>query len=216
LWGVRLASDKPLPNDLPIIQEVRGYISGISTLYLNLKYVGNAHIILCGRNKQAAEDTIATFPNNPNARYEFVQCDATLLKNVTSAVEELKSKVGAINYLVLSQGGGYGVGRPEPTTEGLDPRMVLHFYSRWKFVDELLPLLRTASDRGEESRVFNILAAGYGTKVNTDDLGMKKSYDTLRANFQLATYNDLFVQVKNLLKFPEYCTNSISSCTGVR
>ena len=94
--------------------------------------VGNAHILICGRNKASAERIIATFPQTPTSQYEFVECDATLMKNVVKATADIKSRVGgAINYLVLTQGimtfNGF-----DATEEGIDRKLSLHFYSRWK------------------------------------------------------------------------------------
>ena len=93
---------------------------------------GNARILICGRNKASAERIIATFPKTPNSQYEFVECDASLMKNVVKAAADIKSRVGGpINYLVLSQGimttNGF-----DATAEGIDRKMSLHFYSRWK------------------------------------------------------------------------------------
>jgi len=55
---------------------------------------GEAHIIICGRNRAAADSIIASFPKSPKSRYEFVQCDATLLKNVASMTTKLIAERG--------------------------------------------------------------------------------------------------------------------------
>jgi len=159
-----------------------------------LDIVGNAHIIICGRNKTAAENIIATFPRHTNSLFEFVECDATFMKNVVSSAAEVRNKTSTLNYLVLSQGILVMQGRTE-TTEGFDVKMALHFYSRWKFVDELLPLLQKARENNEEARVMSVLAPGNGGKVNVDDLGLKKTFGNLTAGLQVPTYNDLFVEV---------------------
>lgn len=100
---------------------------------------GRAHIILCGRNQSKAEEIIASFPQASESKYEFIQCDVSLIKNVVKAAEEVKSKIsGKLNYLVTSQGmmtfKGYN-----PTSEGIDYKLSLHFYSRWKVT--LRPIL---------------------------------------------------------------------------
>ena len=92
---------------------------------------GNAHIIICGRNKANAERIMATFPRTDRSRYEFVQCDVLLMKNVSTAAAEIRTKVGAINYVVLSQGVFSSKGF-DPTSEGIDSKLSLNFYSRWK------------------------------------------------------------------------------------
>lgn len=64
---------------------------------------GNAHIIICGRNETAAKETIASFPQNPNATYEFLECDVSRMANVTAACKRLKEERGLskLNYLFL-------------------------------------------------------------------------------------------------------------------
>ncbi|KIO21686.1 hypothetical protein M407DRAFT_245407 [Tulasnella calospora MUT 4182] len=160
---------------------------------------GRAHILICGRNREAAERIIETFPKHPESKYEFVQCDVTLMKNVVTAAEEVKHKITdadgkktTLNYLVLSQGimvmNGF-----DPTSEGIDKKLALHFYSRWKFVDELLPLLEKASTDGEEARVMSILDPGTGSPLDTSDLGLKNTFSLARAAKHARDYNDNFV-----------------------
>lgn len=64
---------------------------------------GNAHIIICGRNETAAQETIASFPQNPNAKYEFLECDASRMANVVTACKRLKEERGLtkLNYLFM-------------------------------------------------------------------------------------------------------------------
>lgn len=46
--------------------------------------------------------------------------------------------------------------------EGIDKKMAVHFYGRFKFFNELAPLLQAAKDAGEEARVVTVLGAGHG------------------------------------------------------
>lgn len=155
---------------------------------------GRAHIILCGRNRSRAEHIIAGFPQTPESKYEFIQCDVSLIKNVSKAAEEVKSRIDAkLNYLVTSQGlmtlKGY-----DPTSEGIDYKLSLHFYSRWRFADELMPCLEKAAAEGEEARFMSILHPATGAPLDTDDLGLKQKFTLPRAAGQSVTYNDLFVE----------------------
>ena len=81
---------------------------------------GNAHIIIIGRNKEAAESIISTFPKptSGEAKHEFVQVDATLMANVHSTTSDLLSRLPKINYLVMSPGVITMAGRNE-TSEGI-------------------------------------------------------------------------------------------------
>ncbi|KZO91589.1 NAD(P)-binding protein [Calocera viscosa TUFC12733] len=153
---------------------------------------GNAHIILCGRNKEAAEKIIATFPKNEQSQYEFVQCDATLMSNIAKVSADLRQRLPKLNYLVLSQGIMTMQGRTE-TSEGIDRKLALHLYGRWKFVFELMPLLEKAKEAGEEARVMTILSAGGNAKIDWDDLDLKKGYGLAAAANHATTGNDIMV-----------------------
>jgi hypothetical protein len=66
---------------------------------------GNSHIVLCGRNKVAADEIIAGLPKSQaGSTYEFEQCDATLMTNVRNTTSTLLGRLSKLNYLVLSPG----------------------------------------------------------------------------------------------------------------
>ncbi|KAG9003945.1 hypothetical protein FRB90_011083, partial [Tulasnella sp. 427] len=161
---------------------------------------GNAHIIIVGRSLPKAEKIIASFPKSPNARYEFVQCDVLDMKNTVSAANEIKRKVpeGGLNYLVLSQG-IWPFGEAKPALNGIDARFVLNFYSRWKFVDELMPLLEKAGNNGQDARVMSVLNPSVKIPIDLDDLGMKKGDSGFaRANMSTAYTNVLIEEYSRL------------------
>lgn len=68
--------------------------------------------------------------------------------------------------------------------EGIDRKLALNYYSRFKFFAELAPMLEAAKDAGEEARVVSILAAGKGYKLDADDLGVKKTYGLIKCGLQ--------------------------------
>ncbi|KAL0564132.1 hypothetical protein V5O48_017923 [Marasmius crinis-equi] len=156
---------------------------------------GNAHIVIIGRNKTAAEAIIAKFPrpSSAEAKHEFVPCDVTLMENVQNTTRELLSRIPRINFLVLSTGYTTMKERDE-TSEGIDRKMAVHYYARWKFIDDLIPALKKAQSEGEDAKVYSVLAPGNGGKIKVDDLGLKKAYS--KAHFALAgpTYNDLMME----------------------
>ncbi|EIN04527.1 NAD(P)-binding protein [Punctularia strigosozonata HHB-11173 SS5] len=132
---------------------------------------GNAHIIICGRNREAAERIIASFPKPTaaGAKHEFVQCDVSLMRNVRAVTADLISRLPKLNYLVLSTAfvdyKGY-----QPTEEGLDKKRAVAYFSRWRFTLDLLPLLRQAQDTGEAAKVLFVYGAGQpGRKIESDD-----------------------------------------------
>ncbi|KAG8984193.1 hypothetical protein FRB94_006274 [Tulasnella sp. JGI-2019a] len=154
---------------------------------------GNAHIMICGRSKTSADKIIAGLPQTPESQYEFIECDVSLMKNVADTASSIKSRVDTLNYLVLSQG-IFTMQGFTPTSEGIDMKLALHFYSRWKFVDELMSLLEKAKAEGQEARVMSILDAQRGDVLNEDDLGLKKNYSLKAAAGQSITYNNLMVE----------------------
>ena len=158
---------------------------------------GNAHIVIVGRNEVAAKEIIARFPKPTTANswtHEFVQCDATLMKNVHSASEQILAKHPKINYLLMSPGFFSGSGRDE-TSEGIDKKLAVHYYARWKFIDELLPALKKAQDDREDVRVLSVFSAGHGGQIDPNDLGLKTGYSLKAAGDSATTYNDLMIEV---------------------
>jgi hypothetical protein len=61
--------------------------------------------------------------------------------------------------------------------EGLDRKFTLNYYSRARFLTNLLPLLRTASSTPPHfSRTLSILGAGQERKIDFDDLELKSKF----------------------------------------
>ena len=98
---------------------------------------GDAHIVIVGRNRQAAEELISSFPKQAEggSQYEFVECDVTLMRNVRRTTTELVGRLPKVNFLVLSPGIMTTKGRDE-TDEGIDKKLALHYYARWRFTYE--------------------------------------------------------------------------------
>ncbi|KAI0824812.1 hypothetical protein BC628DRAFT_1321661 [Trametes gibbosa] len=153
---------------------------------------GNAHIVIVGRNKDAGEAVIASFPKPtmPEAKHEFIACDVSLMKNIRATTSSLLTTLPKINFLVLSPGLFNLRGRDD-TEEGIDRRLGLHYYARWKFVYDLLPLLHKAKDAGEDAKAMSVLAPGDGRPVDFDDLGLKKNYSFPKAGVASPAYTDL-------------------------
>ncbi|KAJ6537775.1 hypothetical protein B0H19DRAFT_1038135 [Mycena capillaripes] len=155
---------------------------------------GNAHIVIVGRNRAAAESIIATFqkPTATGVTHEFVECDVTLMKNVHRVASELRARIPKINFLVLTPGVLTMNGRNE-TEEGIDRKLAVHYYGRWRFIKDLLPSLESAHKEGEDAKVMSVLAAGKGGEIDLEDLGLKKSFSLPNAAAAATTYNDIMV-----------------------
>ena len=202
---VRAANAAFTPSYFPVAIFV-GATSGIgkATAEAFARYTkGNAHIILVGRNKDAADGVLASFPTptSPEAKHEFVACDMSLLANVRATTEALLARVPKLNLLVLSPGFMSLRGREE-TAEGIDRRLGLHYYARWKFVHDLVPLLRRAREAGEDAKAMSVLGAGNPVAFDVDNLGLKRNYISSNPGNTSPTYNDLMMQV---CTSPEVC-----------
>lgn len=199
------ASNAEIVGSLPG-QPVAVFVGGTSGIGQGLAETfaqwrqGRAHIVIVGRNEAAAKEVISHFPEVPaNEKgqwsYEFVKCDATLMKEVKRASEEIITRHPKINFLVMSPGFFTSSGRDE-TEEGIDKKLAVHYYARWKFTDMLLPALKKAKEAGEEARVLTVLSAGHGGKIDVNDLGLKKGYGLKAAADTATTYNDYLVEVR--------------------
>lgn len=156
---------------------------------------GNGQIIIVGRNRTAADSIIAKLPQSSSHTrpHKFVQCDATLMRNVHAASSEILADHPKINFLVMSPGFMTTKGRDE-TEEGIDRKLAVHYYARWAFINDLMPALQKASEDGEEAKIFSVLGAGKGAEIGVEDLGLKKSYSGRKAGLAAPTYNDLMIE----------------------
>jgi NAD(P)-dependent dehydrogenase (short-subunit alcohol dehydrogenase family) len=116
---------------------------------------------------------------NPDGEAICIQKDVSLLRNVDDLCEELKQREEKINCLFLTAGYMTLKGRTE-TIEGMDRKMCVNYYSRVRWMLNLMPLLTAASERNELSRVISVLAAGSEGEIRTDDLDLKHNF-TLHA-----------------------------------
>ena len=67
---------------------------------------GSSRIFIVGRNRAAAEKIFAKLPppSAPQSGHEFVQCDATLMRNVRQATKQILEKTDKINFLGITAG----------------------------------------------------------------------------------------------------------------
>lgn len=63
---------------------------------------GNAHIIISGRNEEAAQAIIDSFPKHPSSKYEFLPCDVSRLANVTAAAKSSPKSGGSRSSTICS------------------------------------------------------------------------------------------------------------------
>lgn len=88
------------------------------------------------------------------------------------------------------------------TDEGLDKKLNLHYYSRMRFVENLLPQLTKANEVAEEtakpglnlSRVVSVLEAGGEAPLHLDDLSLKTHYSLRNCAKHAITMNSVSME----------------------
>ncbi|KAF5869997.1 putative short-chain dehydrogenase reductase protein [Botrytis fragariae] len=172
----------------PLIAVFVGGTSGIGThtvLALASAHAKNSTqpllLFIVGRNKDAATRIIAECKELcPHGDFRFVQArDLSLLKDVDRVCEEIrrilderekvKGEKAWIDLLVMTQG-VLTLSR-NATKEGLDATYSLMYYSRMRFITQLLPLLVCSP---LPSRVISILNPKLHSKLIPDDLSLRK------------------------------------------
>jgi hypothetical protein len=137
---------------------------------------------------------------NPNAQPEFLQSDISLLKNVDEVCGKIAAREKRINLLFMTPGILTIRGRDE-TSEGLDRKLVLHFYARMRFITNMLPLLKAgAEEKDGLSRVVSVLdplvsvrLGGSGT-LNYSDLSLKDSFSLSNCGAHASLMNNFFLE----------------------
>ena len=135
--------------------------------------------------------------------FEFIKCDVSLMRNIQQTTSVLSQRIPKLNFLVLSPGLMSTRGRTE-TPEGIDVKLALHYYGRWKFVQGMLPSLCKAREVGEEAKVMTMLGAGKGGAVELENLDLKKGYSLKAASDTANTNNDIIVSVSDRF-YLTYC-----------
>lgn len=185
------------PDYIPVVV-VTGGTAGIGqtmveALARHLR--GRLHVVLIGRNRAAGEKVLAGLPTSPESKYEVVTCDLTRMKSVHELAADLLKRLPKINFLVHSAGFVRFLGGRHDTEERIDDMMAIRYYNRFALTKDLLPLLQKADIQGEAASVLCILGAGLAPEVDVEDLGLTKTYSTLKAAWQTIAYNDLMVAV---------------------
>lgn len=173
-----------------------GGTSGIGeyTAKALVRHTQNPTVYIVGRNKEAGERILrelsALRPDStPNLH--FLQHDLSLLSEVDAAVQRIVASESKLNLVMFSANNLSLKGTRTNTKEGLDARFALMYYSRWRAISELQPLLHKAALTGESARALSVLDPGNGHKVDLDDPDLKHNYSFLNANKQAGQFNSL-------------------------
>ncbi|KEY64551.1 hypothetical protein S7711_03617 [Stachybotrys chartarum IBT 7711] len=180
-----------LPASLPngLVAVFIGATSGIG--HSTLKQLVNAakgkspRFYIVGRSATASAAFVQELRNNDaSATFEFIERDASLLRDIDHATKFIKEREEKVDLLFTSTGFISFEGRIE-TTEGLDPSMTTRFYSRALAIQQLLPLL----NKSQNPHVTNVGAGGQEDALLMDDLDLAKpgNYSIARAAVHSAT-----------------------------
>ncbi|OQR88289.1 FabG domain-containing protein [Achlya hypogyna] len=145
-------------------------------------------VVIVGRNAARGEAVVAAMQaSHPSGKYSFLPLDAQYVKNVKG----LAAQFPQLDRLVLTQGILTLQGRTE-TSEGLDQKLSLHYYSRMAFIAELLPALRTSP---HSPRVLSVLSGGTHSPYTEfqNDPELKDNYSLKNAADAAGFYNDLML-----------------------
>ncbi|KAK9365293.1 hypothetical protein V1509DRAFT_633511 [Lipomyces kononenkoae] len=140
-------------------------------------------VYIVGRNEKAANTIIADCNKTcPPGEFKFVRAnDLSSLRDVDRVCNEIVNaeearavgKPACIDLLVLTQA-YFAFGKElehQETSEGLEMSLCLLYYSRMRFVHQLLPLLSASPISG---RVVSVFGPGRDTKLILDDLSLSK------------------------------------------
>lgn len=166
-----------------------------------------------GRNATAADRIIKECRElNKEGKVEFLKADVTELKEVDRVCKEIQKREKKINLIFQTQGNFTLAGRNgecllvasnqsctnrlvSENPEGLDRKFTLNYYSRMRFVYNLLPQLRTASTESPHfSRTLSVLGAGHESAINLSDLDLKTTFSGLRCAAHTTLMNDFMAE----------------------
>jgi NAD(P)-dependent dehydrogenase (short-subunit alcohol dehydrogenase family) len=147
-------------------------------------------VFVVGRDAARGADVVAECGARGSrlSGHAFLQCDASRLSAVRACAAEVASRAPALDALFLTQGIASIAGRTE-TSEGLDVKLSLHYFSRVAFIRALLPQLRLAPNG---AAVLCVLSAGvHGPYTHyADDFELKTHYGLKNAADAAGFYTD--------------------------
>ncbi|KAL8686246.1 MAG: hypothetical protein Q9218_007245, partial [Villophora microphyllina] len=148
---------------------------GLATLRQLAIHTVQPTCYIVGRSEPKIQDIIVELKGlNAKGTYIAIQAEVSLLEEVDKACEKIIGMIGEgnkLDILYMSQGYLPFGGRAE-TKEGLDTLLVLDYYGRLRFFQNLEPLLSQATT----PRVVSVLAGGQEGKLYEDDLSLEQNF----------------------------------------
>jgi NAD(P)-dependent dehydrogenase (short-subunit alcohol dehydrogenase family) len=152
---------------------------GLSTIKALLKHTSSPTIYIVGRSDSKLTSLINTElkPINSNATFHpIVASDLTLVSDAEKAAQDiLSSGIKKIDLLIMSP--GFIDFARQMSPEGVDRLTSIRYYSRFRILTTLLPLLRSAPS----PRVVSVLAGGQEGQLWPEDWTMEKHWGVANA-----------------------------------
>lgn len=127
---------------------------------------------------------------NADAKVHFLQHDLIYIEQAQRLANTIRNSEDKINVISVSQ--GYQSHQPRSvTSEGIDEKLALAYYSRWTIINMLINLVQKAADAGEPARVLTVQGAGNEIDIDLFDLELAKRYTPERSEKMASTYNSL-------------------------
>ncbi|KAL3496703.1 hypothetical protein BJX62DRAFT_193826 [Aspergillus germanicus] len=153
---------------------------GASTLRQLARHTESPTAYIIGRNETRAKPFLSELRGlNGNGKFHFLEADVSLVRNVDVACREILEREAKLNFLFMTPG-GISLGGRNETPEGLDHLFALRYYTRMRFIQNLLPLIESTPG-SEPTRVISIYGGGFEFPINTSDLDLKHTFSLLNA-----------------------------------
>jgi len=187
------------PNFQGKVSLVVGGTSGIGKGFCEWLAMHGASVVVAGRNKQSGAEVIELMKKvaprdlSPAPQYAFLPIDCFLISDTRRFAAEFQQQHPKLDYLVLSPGIATTQGRTE-TSEGVDQKLAVHYFSRMAVIDGLLPVLeKTAAEEGADVRVLSVFSGGVHSSYNLykEDPEVKQNYTLKNAADASGMYNDI-------------------------
>jgi NAD(P)-dependent dehydrogenase (short-subunit alcohol dehydrogenase family) len=211
-----------------------GGTAGIGAAVARRLAAQSVNVVIVGRNGEAGRAVVmemealakssasSSSSSAEPPQFSFIQADVSLLANSRQLAADYQRDHDALHFLVMcpcmASLSGYS-----PTTEGVDVKLALHYYTRVQLAQSLLPLLRqTATTTATTPVVMSILSAGVHSAYPhaISDPGLTEHFTIKNAADAAGSYTDLawdeLARQEPLVSFVHAAPGFVASSWGVQ
>ena len=167
---------------------ITGATSGIGRIVARELAGRGAQVIVVGRNKEKSERTVKEIREETgNTTVEYMLADLSLLKEVRTLADQVKSQYDSLDVLVNNAGAIFTT--RDETGEGLERTFALNHLSYFLLTNLLLDLIIDSAP----ARIINVASNAHrGEQLDFDDLQHRKSYSPQKVYGESKLANILF------------------------